>query len=284
MKQIDKGSRKMLYQQEIHKHFLNNIDRLVEEWYSAADKSNGVYAMDNPEAIARLKEQNRGFHVQFCEVLNPQRNISCDAFENWIISIVEDERHLDTPIETIIGEFHRNQEIYLNVLRDFCKEMNVDAQTALDYYKKITDSFNEVIVWFIREYDRQSEFKLKAQRDLILELSTPVISLTSTVALLPLVGEIDTNRARYMIDNVLHSCSKLAVDYLFIDMSGVVVIDTMVAQRIFSIIEALKLLGVETIICGMRPEIAQTSTQLGIPFGRIRTTNSLRDAVEKILF
>jgi rsbT co-antagonist protein RsbR len=274
----------MQYQQELHQHYLENIDQIVEEWYSAADKTSGVYASEDPEVIAKLKAQNRGFHERFCEVLNPDGDLSCNAFEDWVVSTAKDDRHLNTPIEVVVQEFYRNQEIYLHILRDFCEEKIVDAQTALDYYKKITDSFNEVIVWFIRESAKQAEFQLKAQQDLILELSTPVISLTPTVALLPLVGDIDTNRAHYMMDNVLHSCSKLEVDHLFIDMSGVVVIDTMVAQRIFSIIEALKLLGVETIICGMRPEIAQTSTQLGIPFGRIRTTNSLRDAVEKILF
>jgi rsbT co-antagonist protein RsbR len=274
----------MQYQQDLHQHYLENIDQIVEKWYSAADKTSGVYASEDPEVIAKLKEQNRGFHERFCEVLNPDTELSCNAFEDWVVSTARDDRHLNTPIEVVIQEFHRNQEIYLHILRDFCNAKDVDAQTALDYYKKITDSFNEVIVWFIRESAKQAEFQLKAQQDLILELSTPVISLTPTVALLPLVGDIDTNRAQYMMDNVLHSCSKLEVDHLFIDMSGVVVIDTMVAQRIFSIIEALKLLGVETIISGMRPEIAQTSTQLGIPFGQIKTTNSLKDAVEKILF
>jgi len=66
-------------------------------------------------------------------------------------------------------------------------------------------------------------------------------------------------------------------------MSGVVIIDTMVAHRIFAIVESLKLLGVETIISGMRPEIAQTSTQLGIPFSELKTTHSLKNAVEKIM-
>ncbi|SDD38478.1 rsbT co-antagonist protein RsbR [Terribacillus halophilus] len=273
----------MLYQQELHQHFLKNIDEIVEKWYAAADKTSGVYAVGDPEVIARLKDQNRGFHRQFCEVLNQDSNASCEAFEDWIASIAKDDRHLDTPIDAIINEFYRNQALYLELLRDFCKEKNVDAQTALDYYEKITDSFNQVIVWFIRENAKQSEFKLQAQQEMILELSTPVISLTPNVALLPLVGEIDTNRAQFMMDNVLHSCATLEVDHLFIDMSGVVVIDTLVAQRIFSIIEALKLLGVETILSGMRPEIAQTSTQLGIPLHKLKTTSSLKNAVEKIM-
>ncbi|MFS0561085.1 STAS domain-containing protein [Terribacillus sp. 179-K 1B1 HS] len=273
----------MLYQQELHQHFLKNIDQLVEKWYAAADKTSGVYAVGEPEAIARLKDQNRGFHRQFCEVLNQDSTVSCEAFEDWIASIAKDDRHLDTPIDAIINEFYRNQALYLELLRDFCKEKNIDAQTALDYYEKITDSFNQVIVWFIRENAKQSEFKLQAQQEMILELSTPVISLTPNVALLPLIGEIDTNRAQFMMDSVLHSCAMLEVDHLFIDMSGVVVIDTLVAQRIFSIIEALKLLGVETIISGMRPEIAQTSTQLGIPLHQLKTTNSLKNAVEKIM-
>ncbi|WP_244499281.1 STAS domain-containing protein [Terribacillus halophilus] len=99
---------------------------------------------------------------------------------------------------------------------------------------------------------------------------------------MPLVGEIDTNRAKYMLDNVLAQCAKLGGEYLFTDMSGVVIIDTVVDHRIFNIVNSLRLLGVETILSGIRPEIAQTATQLGIGFD-VKTTQSLQVAVKRYI-
>ncbi len=79
---------------------------------------------------------------------------------------------------------------------------------------------------------------------MILELSSPIITLSKSTALLPLVGDIDTERAKFILENTLQACAKRRVEHLLIDLSGVVVVDTMVAHQIFKLIEALNLIGV----------------------------------------
>ncbi|PAE15232.1 hypothetical protein CHH91_15975 [Virgibacillus sp. 7505] len=273
----------MLLPKELHDYLCNNIDHFTEEWYETLDKSVGVYGSTDSQDIQRLKNQNKGFHIQFCEILDPDNGSCLENFESWISSIAKDQNHLDTPIYKVIDEFYRTQSQYVALVRKYSKNKDVSLSETLDYTEYISDLFNKIIVWFIREYAKESEFKLIAQQEMILELSTPVISLTQSVALLPLVGEIDTRRAQHMMDSVLQECGRLGVDHLFIDMSGVVVIDTMVAHRIFTIVKTLKLIGVETIISGIRPEIAQTSTHLGIPLHEIKTTSSLQKSIEKIM-
>ncbi|MFP3340442.1 STAS domain-containing protein, partial [Micrococcus sp. SIMBA_131] len=69
------------------------------------------------------------------------------------------------------------------------------------------------------------------------------------------------------------------VDHLFIDLSGVYLVDTRVAQQIFQLITGLKLIGVTATLSGIRPEIAQTAVQLGIDFGEILITSNLAQAI-----
>nr|WP_318539115.1 STAS domain-containing protein [Terribacillus saccharophilus] len=265
---------------ELHEFLCDNIDKLNDKWFAELTKSEGVYGSDDQAVIDVLKEQNKDFHVRFCELFDPESPLSYELFEEWIVEISKDEQHLMTPIDDIIDEFNRTETLYLELLDGFVAEHDLCGKETLSYTRKITSAFNQIIVWFTRENAKQAEFKLVAQQAMILELSTPVISLTPDVA--PLVGDIDTNRAKYMMDNVLEQCAKLSVEYLILDLSGVVIIDTMVAHRIFNIINSLRLLGVETILSGIRPEIAQTATQLGIGFN-VKTTHSLKAAVERYI-
>ncbi|MDF4189845.1 RsbT co-antagonist RsbRB, partial [Ligilactobacillus salivarius] len=74
-------------------------------------------------------------------------------------------------------------------------------------------------------------------------------------------------------------CAKRRVEHLLIDLSGVVVVDTMVAHQIFKLIEALNLIGVRSTLSGIRPEIAQTAVQLGIDFSNITIKTNLAQAL-----
>lgn len=137
----------------------------------------------------------------------------------------------------------------------------------------------KLIEWFTAEHYSYAQKMLNAQREMINELSSPVISLDKNRALLPLVGDIDTARANYLLENTLLQCSQKKVVCLYIDLSGVVIVDTMVAQQLFRLVEALRLLGIKSVISGIRPEIAQTAVQLGIQFNEITTVSNLEQAL-----
>ncbi|MFP7477963.1 STAS domain-containing protein [Terribacillus saccharophilus] len=264
----------------LHEFFRDNIGHLTNKWVGELNRPSGVYGSNDPAVRELLTKQINAFYVRFAELFNPGNPSSYQLLEEWVLEMTQDDQHLNTPIEDILDEFSRSESLYLELLEDFVAERDLCGKETLRHTKNVTDAFNQIVVWFTRENAKQAEFKLAAQQTMILELSTPVISLTPDVALLPLVGDIDTNRAKYMMDNVLEQCAKLGVEYLILDMSGVVIIDTMVAHRIFNIVNSLRLLGVETILSGIRPEIAQTATQLGIGFD-VKTTHSLRVAIDR---
>ena len=117
----------------------------------------------------------------------------------------------------------------------------------------------------------------------LIELSVPVVHLKNGYAILPLIGNIDTERAKVLIEETLKSANRLKLEKLIIDLSGVYIVDTMVADQIFKLIDALQFLGVDAIVTGIRPEVAQTVIGLGLDFTGIKLKANVEQAMDEIL-
>ena len=123
-----------------------------------------------------------------------------------------------------------------------------------------------------------------AQQSLsLLELSTPPILLWHNVLLLPLVGVIDTSRARQFTERLLGAIAAHEAAVTIIDVTGVPVLDTSVARHIMKAVDAAHLLGSRIIMTGIGPEGAQTLTKLGINFSNVISRASLRAGVAEAL-
>ncbi|MGD6847918.1 STAS domain-containing protein [Rossellomorea aquimaris] len=105
------------------------------------------------------------------------------------------------------------------------------------------------------------------------------MKVTDTIAILPLIGDINSARAKDLMERSLSQGSALGLSYLIIDLSGVTVVDTMVADQLFKVVAALKLAGIQVVLTGIRPEIAQTMVNLGIVIKHIPTFASLHTAL-----
>ncbi|QTD43143.1 STAS domain-containing protein [Sporosarcina sp. Te-1] len=266
--------------EELYEFLVSKATELTERWYQEADKSSGVYASTNAEEIRTLKEQNKEFHLKFFQVLKENHDIFLKNFEEWILAVAKDESHQVTPINSIMKEFYRVRNHYLELVQQFTNETNGTEEELNNWTQVIIDTMDHVTIWFLEEYDRYSLERLHSHRELINELSAPVISLTPNTGLLPLIGDIDTVRAKFILDETLDQCAEKGLDRLFIDLSGVLVVDTMVAQQLFQLHESLRLLGIQTTLCGIRPEIAQTATQLGLSFENISISSTLQRALQ----
>ena len=275
-----------MYQNNQLYHFLLERTRLLtEQWYEALDKddSSGVYASDDPEVIEMVKNQNYEFHLRFCRVFDESCSDTefLSTFNKWIYETSREEEYQHTPTHLILREFFNNQEQYLDYIQEFVKtSKETYSQEIINRWnRKIIENFNRVILAFSEESYKYAEERLAAQKDMIHELSSPIISLSEELALLPLVGDIDTDRAQKVMENTLQQCSDQQVNHLLIDLSGVLIIDTMVAHQIFQLIKALKLIGVTCTLSGIRPEIAQTAIQIGIDFDELSVVSSIHQAL-----
>lgn len=264
--------------------FLKGITRdLTEEWYKNIDKTKtaGVYASNDPKVIEALKDQNHEFHLHFIEVFNKGEVEFFEEFEPWIIKIASDIEHINTPIQYVIREFKNVRNQYFDYVNKFA-ELNTEVtrQERDAWFEIILKEFDEVILRFIEGTYKYSQNVLRAQQEMINELSAPVISLSNHQGLLPLIGDIDTSRAKMILEHTLKQCADRDIHHLFVDLSGVAMIDTMVAHQLFQLLKALKLIGVKTTLSGIRPEIAQTAVQLGLSFDGTMIKNSLAQALD----
>lgn len=271
---------------ELYQFFLEKTWQLTEEWYEDLKKNDdlGVYASQDPSVINKVKKQNYEFHQHFCDVFIKEEATFFSDFEKWIIKVAQDEEHIKTPIQFILREFFRTQEQYLNLINDFTEiyKDKFSRSEISSWCRIVIKTFSEVMICFTEEYNNHSQRRLQAQQELIMELSSPVISLNQDVAILPLVGEIDSIRAKTMLESTLEQCAKLGVNKLLLDMSGVAMVDTMVVHQIFQLVEGLNLIGVKTTLSGVRPEVAQTTVRLGLSFDKVSIKSTLSNAINSI--
>lgn len=273
----------MLRNMELYKFLCEKNQKLTEEWYEALDKKqNGIYSSTNTKVIEKLKRQNREFHDQFCLMFNDNHEDCQGNFQKWILHTAKDEDRLTTPIPAILKDFFLIQSQYLQLIEEFVttrKEVVSNEQVAV-WNQCITSTINDVLVEFTDQNSKAAARRQDAQQALIVEMSAPVILLTQNTGLLPLVGEINTHRAHVIFEKTLEQSYQYRLERLFIDLSGVPIIDTMVAQQIFQLIAGLKIIGVETALSGISPDIAQTAIQLGIDFREIEVYNTLTQAIK----
>lgn len=120
-------------------------------------------------------------------------------------------------------------------------------------------------------------------RQAIRELSTPVIQVIDKILLLPVIGTVDTQRAQQILETLLKRVIENRAKVLIIDIAGVPVVDTKVADHLIQSTAAVRLLGAETVLTGISPEIAKTIVQLGVDVSSMHTRNNLADGVELAL-
>ncbi|MFF0782947.1 STAS domain-containing protein [Streptomyces sp. NPDC003720] len=117
------------------------------------------------------------------------------------------------------------------------------------------------------------------QRQQLLEVATPVISLWEGVVAVPLIGTLDSARSQVVMESLLQAIVEQRARYAILDITGVPTVDSLVAQHLMKTVAAARLMGAECVVSGIRPAIAQTIVHLGIDLGTVVTRSSLADAL-----
>lgn len=124
---------------------------------------------------------------------------------------------------------------------------------------------------------------IAAQQAALRELSTPLIPIAEGVVAMPLIGSIDSSRAQLVVETLLTGTAELRAHTTIIDITGVPVVDTQVANALLRAAQAVKLLGARVILTGIRPEVAQTLVGLGVDLSGISTRGALQAGIAEAL-
>ncbi len=174
---------------------------------------------------------------------------------------IEKEQHLEHPI---------GERWHLTALTPILDEEG-NVEKIIGSGKDITEQ---------KEMEQKLEERVEESEETIKELSTPVINVWDNIIAMPLVGVIDTKRAEQITENLLQAIKQTEAEVAILDVSGVPVIDTEVANRLIRTVKAASLLGTETIIAGIRPDIAESIVHLGVDLSGIETHSSLQTGLK----
>jgi rsbT co-antagonist protein RsbR len=166
-----------------------------------------------------------------------------------------------------------------SILRRLRTAYGGDPERLFGTLKAMGQWFDIVMSTIGDTYLSTKEQIILDQQDAIRELSTPVLTLMDGLLLLPVVGVIDSHRARQMTDQLLQAIHRYRAKVVVIDITGVGAVDTMVANHLVQAVEAARLLGAAAIVTGLSADVAQTVVKIGVDLTRLRTVGDLQGGV-----
>lgn len=125
------------------------------------------------------------------------------------------------------------------------------------------------------------EATMRKQQEAIRELSTPVLQIRDRLLLLPIIGVIDTHRARLVTDSLLRAIRETRAKVVVMDVTGVATIDSKVANHLIQTVTAANLMGAQVIVTGLSSDVAQALVGLGLDLSKLHTVGDLQGGMEE---
>ncbi|SEQ72387.1 rsbT co-antagonist protein RsbR [Virgibacillus subterraneus] len=182
--------------------------------------------------------------------------------------------------ESLKATSHMRATIW-NSIKGILLDKDFSLETAFEVADIVNPLLDQAVYAFSTAYIESYRERIEKAHEDFMKLSAPVVPLIDSVAVLPIIGGVSTERAEQLMNKALSESNKMDLSHLFIDLSGVPLVDTTVAYNIYKIFQSLEMVGVETVIAGIRPEVAHTMVSLGIDFRKIETYSSLQQALSR---
>ncbi|MDY7018154.1 MAG: STAS domain-containing protein [Nitrospirota bacterium] len=167
-------------------------------------------------------------------------------------------------------------EVSESLFRRFQRNLQrLTVETSLRYDAILQEARDE-----LSKTKAMLEETLEAQNETIKELSTPVIPVWSRVLMVPMLGGYDSMRMHDLSERLLAAVAAQKPRAVLLDLSGLAHVDTQVASEVIRLIQALRLLGAKTFLCGIKPQLSRTLTGLGVDLKDVPTFATLEQALK----
>jgi rsbT co-antagonist protein RsbR len=179
-------------------------------------------------------------------------------------------------VDQIIAGLLILRDVYGKFIFESYHDAPTKWQTASSVYEPVARKIlNIVALAFVNE----REAVIKAQ-EAAMRLSTPVVETWEGIVTLPVIGTLDSARAKQLTETILNYIGQSKARMVVVDISGIAAIDTKAASHILRTLQAVRLMGSDVIITGIRPDVATTLVALGIDLSSIQTRSTLREGLE----
>jgi rsbT co-antagonist protein RsbR len=256
---------------ELVAHLSQHRTQLREEWARRITDAQLLTAM-TPEEIF---EEATSVYDNYVEVLETG---SVEALQDYARNL--SERIIPRGVETheVLGIVLLLRDVLARSLFEkYQSDFNL-LNSVLDAYEPAANRIaNTVGVSFVQERERI----IRQQQEAIRELSTPVLQVRERLLILPIIGILDSQRARQVTEQLLRGIRTNRAKVVVIDITGVPEIDSTVANNLVQTVEASRLMGASVIITGLSSEIAQTLVTIGVDLSKMNAVGDLQGGIEE---
>ncbi|HYY00053.1 MAG TPA: STAS domain-containing protein [Mycobacterium sp.] len=256
---------------QLVQHLRQNRTALREEWARRITEAELLTAMSPEEIFSEATT----VYDSYVEVLETG---SVEALQDYARDL--SERIIPRGVETneVVG--------IVLLLRDvLARSLFEKYQTDFDLLNRVLDAYepaanriaNTVAVGFVQERERI----IRQQQEAIRELSTPVLQVREQLLILPIIGVLDSQRARQVTEQLLRAIRANRAKVVVIDITGVPTIDSTVANHLVQTVDASGLMGASVIITGLSSEIALTLVTIGLDLSKMNAVGDLQGGIEE---
>jgi rsbT co-antagonist protein RsbR len=256
---------------ELVAHLRQNRTVLREEWARRITEAQLLTAL-TPEEIF---SEATSIYDSYVEVLETG---SVEALQDYARNL--SERIIPRGVETdeVLGIVQLLRDVLARSLFEKYQDDFELLNRVFDAYEPAANRIgNTVAINFVQERERV----IRQQQEAIRELSTPVLQVRERLLILPIIGVLDSQRARQLTEQLLRGIRANRAKVVVIDITGVPTIDSTVANHLVQTVEASRLMGASVIITGLSSEIAQTLVTIGVDLSKVNAVGDLQGGIEE---
>jgi rsbT co-antagonist protein RsbR len=268
-------SEKLSISATLHKRRSQIQAQWMEQLVAAPSSKSGAVARED------LRRQADEFLKLFNEAVDSGRMADIDGAQ-WaeVRHFLEELSH-----KRVLAGFQSDETaaFIFSLKKPLFEALKQESATDLHRFAEdawgVTVLLDQLGLLTVRSAQRAREEIINRQQQELLELSTPVVKLWDGILALPMIGTLDSARTQIVMESLLQKIVETESQIAILDITGVPTVDTLVAQHLLKTVTALRLMGAECIISGVRPQIAQTIVHLGVDLQGVTTKASLADAL-----
>ena len=256
---------------ELVGHLRSNRKNLTEEWVSRVTSERLLTVMTSEEIFSELNS----VYDNYVDALETGSVETLQAYARDL-----SERIIPRGVETreVVG--------IVLLLRDvLARSLFVKYEDDARLLNRVLDAYepaaNRIAVTVGVSFVEERERVIREQQESIRELSTPVLQVRERLLILPIIGVLDSQRARQLTEQLLNAIQSNRAKVVVVDITGVAAIDLTVANHIFQTVEASRLMGASVIVTGLSSKIAQTLVDLDVDLSMIKTVGDLQGGLEE---
>lgn len=202
-------------------------------------------------------------------------------FTKWHKVYLEKETYMMDKVSSLVAPYPDFRLFFQKKLMSLMEEMGLSLQECFFIVRRFNYVLDISLAASIIAYEEYNDAKHKQIKKEIIELASPVVPLSKGVAVLPLIGSIDFDRTEHLLRETVPKIGSMDLRCLILDCSGIFTVDTEVTSFVFRMNAVLKLLGIQMVLTGLRPELAKSVVESGIDFSSLITYSNVKTALDE---